>query len=285
MAKVNFDSNSKELFSSYQEALKNNEFKKLVKRLKINDDLAMKYTSKLENTVWELKNCKNCKGLVFCKNKVEGHVDYPILRNGKLVFNLIPCKYQQEVSLKDRSKENICIKDITLDDKRRLPVIKWIKEFLTKLENNEKLKGLYLHGNFGCGKTFILKALFNELAKRRSTCEVVYFPELLRDLKSDFDDFGSKMEYLMEVDFLLLDDIGAEKVTEWGRDEILGTILQYRMNNKKVTFFTSNLDINELEIHLANSGSSVDGVKARRIIERIKCLTDDMELIGENKRV
>ena len=28
---------------------------------------------------------------------------------------------------------------------------------------------------------------------------------------------------------LLIDDLGAEGVTSWSRDEILGTILQYRM--------------------------------------------------------
>ena len=88
----------------------------------------------------------------------------------------------------------------------------------------------------------------------------------------------------MQVDLLLLDDLGAEKVTEWGRDEILGTILQNRMNNHKTTFFTSNLTISELEEHLSLSSSGVDKVKARRIIERIKQLSTDMELISENRR-
>ena len=35
---------------------------------------------------------------------------------------------------------------------------------------------------------------------------------------------------------LLLDDIGAETVTEWSRDEVLGTILQYRMEEKRLHF-------------------------------------------------
>ena len=88
----------------------------------------------------------------------------------------------------------------------------------------------------------------------------------------------------MNVDILLIDDIGAEKVTEWSRDEVLGTILQNRMNNHKTTFFTSNLTIKELEQHLSLVNNGVDFVKARRIIERIKQLTLDMELISENRR-
>ena len=64
------------------------------------------------------------------------------------------------------------------------------------------------------------------------------------------------------------DDIGAEKVTEWSRDEILGTLLQHRMNNYKTTFFTSNLTIEELEQHLIISSNIDEKVKARRIIEK-----------------
>ena len=92
------------------------------------------------------------------------------------------------------------------------------------------------------------------------------------------------MNYLQNVDLLLIDDIGAESVTVWGRDEILGTILQYRMNNKLTTFFTSNLNIEELETHLSLTKDSEDKVKSRRIIERIKQLTDDIELVSINRR-
>ena len=127
--------------------------------------------------------------------------------------------------------------------------------------------------------------MLNELAhKKQATIEIVYVADMLRDLKEDWENFSYKMKYLMQVDLLLLDDLGAEKVTEWGRDEILGTILQNRMNNHKTTFFTSNLTISELEEHLSLSSSGVDKVKARRIIERIKQLSTDMELISENRR-
>ena len=83
---------------------------------------------------------------------------------------------------------------------------------------------------------------------------------------------------------MLIDDIGAEKVTEWGRDEILGTILQTRMNKNLITFFTSNLTIDELLKHLSLTKDKEDLVKAKRIVERIKYLTDDLELLGNNYR-
>ncbi|MBR6072899.1 MAG: primosomal protein DnaI, partial [Bacilli bacterium] len=78
--------------------------------------------------------------------------------------------------------------------------------------------------------------------------------------------------------------IGAESVTAWSRDEVLQTILQYRMDEELPTFFTSNLTIDELERHLSETKDNIDKVKARRIIERIKQLTDDIEIISDNRR-
>ena len=57
-----------------------------------------------------------------------------------------------------------------------------------------------------------------------------------------------------------IDDIGAETTTSWGRDEVLGTILQYRMQEGLVTFFTSNFTMDELEEHFSVSKGSNDSV-------------------------
>ena len=89
---------------------------------------------------------------------------------------------------------------------------------------------------------------------------------------------------IKRVEILLIDDIGAETMTEWSRDEVLGTILQYRMQEGLVTFFTSNFSIKDLEEHFSVSSKGIEKVKAKRIIERIKHLTIEMTLVSENKR-
>ena len=281
----------KSLEDNYKEACKDIKFRRLVKTIKAKDEEAMKYTSSLEETVKELNNCTNCEGLVYCKNRLEGHVFYPEHDSYQIKFSYAPCKYQKEMLEKQKNRLtrekdifNASFSDIDITDKKRVKVIKWLKNFYDTYDKNEVFKGLYLHGNFGCGKTYLISALFNELSKKRISTEIVYFPELLRDIKSDFDTFADRIEYLENVDLLLIDDIGAEKVTEWSRDEILGTILQKRMNNYKTTFFTSNLNIEELERHLRINSYSDDEIKARRIIERVRQLTEDMELISENRR-
>ena len=111
-----------------------------------------------------------------------------------------------------------------------------------------------------------------------------FYDELMKAEVVKPKDFEEKFEFAKKADLLLLDDIGAENISSWSRDEILGPIIQYRMDEKLPTFFTSNLSIEELEVHLSESKDKIDKIKAKRIIERIKFITDDLTLISENKR-
>ncbi len=286
------------LYRDYVASLKDSEFKKLVNKLKISDEIGMKYTSKLEHTLSNLKNCENCKNLFECTNEVNGCVYYPKKDQDKLEFNYVTCKYKNKAIKLEKIKKskifglsndlaNAKMSEIDITDQKRVEIIKFLKKFYD-LYPKEK-KGLYLHGSFGSGKTYLVSALFNELSKKDYNAILVYFPELLSKLKSSFENsednsFKEILDSVKTCDLLLIDDIGAETVTSWSRDEILGTILQYRMENSLSTFFTSNLNIDELEIHLSLTKNNVDKVKARRIIERIKQLSLDMELVSVNRR-
>ena len=283
----------KELRENYRANLKDAIFSDLVIKNKIKEEVGMLYNSDLEDSAKELKNCHECKGLYECKNKVMGHYMYPKVTGNIIDMVYVPCKYKKEndrlLELKNTANKellNARFKEIDVKDKNRVEVIKWIKKFYDEFDIYKDMKGLYLHGSFGSGKSFLIYALLNELnINKKIPFVALYFPDVLKDLKEDWDTYNSKMEKYSTVPVLLLDDIGAEQVSEWGRDEVLGTILQNRMNNHLTTFFTSNLTIDELEYHLSLAKSSLDKVKARRIIERIKQLTQDMEIITDNKRI
>lgn len=282
----------KELLETYRENLEDKTFSDLVIKNKIKEEVGSLYNSDLEDSVGELKNCSQCKGLFECKNKVMGHYLYPKLMGKIIDLVYVPCQYKKENDklLEEKNTANkeflqARFKNIDVKDKNRVEVIKWIKKFYDEYDFYKDMKGLYLHGSFGSGKSFLIYALLNELKENKKVDFVaLYFPEVLRDLKEDWDTYRDKMDRYSTVPVLLLDDIGAEQVSEWGRDEVLGTILQNRMNNHLTTFFTSNLTIEELEYHLSLAKSNLDKVKARRIIERIKQLSVDIELITNNKR-
>lgn len=288
--------NDYELKKNFDEAYKDDTFKNIVNKIKLPKEELIKYTSLIKDCSVELKNCENCKNIMECKNTVTGYVYYPSLEQNNLVFSYIACKYKKKLEKERAYQNNVMIvdmpkeildasmKNIYTDDKNRLETIKWLTTFIKKYEMGEKTKGLYLTGNFGCGKTYLVAACFNELAKKGKKVAIVYYPEFLRELKESFsDDFKNIFNKTKKAELLLIDDIGAETTTNWNRDEILGTILQYRMQESLPTFFTSNLSIKELEEHLAGSDSE-GKIKARRIIERIKYLTDNITMIAENRR-
>lgn len=285
------------LTKSFQDACSDKEFYKYVNSLNIKEDILIKYTSNLQESFIEWKNCSKCKNLKTCKNKVKGY-QYTPINDGKIInFSYDAClklnkelqenAYKENLDLYEMPKEikNASFKDIYKDDKARLPIIKYFKEFIDNYDNEEKPKGLYLNGSFGSGKTYLIAALFNEMAKKGVRSILIYYPEFLRNLKSSFNtNYSDKFNEIKKVPLLLLDDIGAENCSNWSRDEVLGPIIQYRMENHLPTFFTSNLTLEELERLLSITSSGVDKVKARRIIERIKQLTTNIELISKNRR-
>ncbi len=286
------------LKSDYAVAVKDDNFKKLINTLKIKEEIAIKYTSKLERCVSELGKCAKCKSLLACQNRVTGMVYYPkVMSDGSLEFNYVACKYKKK-DLEEKAEINSSFFEMPYDIKKakmsnievetkRAKIIKWLKKFYDSYQKGEKLKGLYLYGNFGSGKTYLISALLNELSKLNYSVVIIYYPELIRSIKESFssgEDFYDRMAEIKKCDLLLLDDIGAESVTSWNRDEILGTILQYRMDNKLATFFTSNLSLEDLESHLVIKDNAEEKIKARRIMERIKQLSEYMELFGENRR-
>ncbi len=291
--------NTRALEKSFHEACSDKEFYEFVEKLNVKDEILMKYTSRLEECFKESKNCQKCRNSVFCKNKISGYFLMPKTVGERLDFSYVACsktvrneernKYKENLGFFDISKEiaDASFKNIYKDDKKRLPIIKYFKTFMDQYKKGDNPKGLYLTGSFGSGKTYLIASLFNEMAHNGVVSAFVYYPEFLRSLKSSFgtgSSYEEKFNYIKKVPLLLLDDIGAENATVWSRDEVLGPILQYRMEEDLPTFFTSNLTLDELENNLSNIPGGVSKVKARRIVERIKQLTQEMELVSKNRR-
>lgn len=289
------------LDEAYDEALENEDFKEFVCKLKIKREILKKYTSLLEECSREYGNCISCPGLEACQNKIMGYAKMPKVNGDTLEFVYRPCKYKKKIDKEEvlysntklfnlpKEIKEASIKKIYKTDKNRYQTILWLTNFIKKYKKDVHQKGLYLCGNFGCGKTYLIAAIFNELGKDGVKSAIVFWPEFLNSLKSSFNssfkgEFNSKYNYIKKVPLLLIDDLGAEAATAWSRDEILCPILQYRMDEKLPTFFTSNLDLKALENHLAITSKGDEVIKAGRVISRIKQLTEYQEMISKNLR-
>ena len=290
----------KALATNFAKALKDEEFVKVANDLKVSDEVKSRYTSNLWEVVMINKTCAKCNGLANCPYDIKGLRKVAIANNDSINFMYKTCDYKEKDDKEKAYLKNVytykmakeireaSFKNIYKDDSSRLETIKYLKKFYDSYNKGEIIKGLYLYGNFGCGKTYLISALFNELAKKGVQSTIIYFPEFLRSLKASFsnidDNYQERFDAVKEANLLLLDDIGAEKLTDWARDEVLGVILQYRMEEHLPTFFTSNLSLKELEEHLQIGKSSEDKIKARRIIERVKYLTENIEMNSVNRR-
>lgn len=239
--------------------------------------------------------CSNCKKLDNCKQNHIGYypsIDY----NGcQMEINYLPCSYKQkELDILEKSKNLECyscnINNFDLDDfyinEARKLVLQEVKECINNIKNSIPTKGLFLHGKYGCGKTYILAYLARNLANNGHKVILAYYPDLVRILKSSITNGNLEpiVEKLKEVEVLILDDFGGEVMTSFIRDEVLGVILQDRMVNNRLTFMSSNLDEKSLVEHLKESNKDVDNLRASRIYERMRSLMKFIELNDQNYR-
>lgn len=264
----------------------------------INQTMIDKSMSKLYEYINQSKDCNKCDSLDNCINFMKGyHPDLVLERNSiDVVYKRCPRKIMADEKKKNEKliKSLYVPRDIleaTFEDfegdSGRLDAGDKAATFLMNYEAGKKPKGLYLYGKFGVGKSYLLGAIANELAKKQISSMIVYVPELLREMKSSIADstLNEKIEALKREPILMLDDIGAEAVSSWTRDEVLGPILQFRMLESLPTFFTSNFNFGELEHHLTYSQrGEEEKMKARRIMERIRSLSVPVMVDGPNRR-
>jgi len=262
----------------------------------LNIELLPSFMGDLDEFLKNKNNCEGCAGLKNCCQPVRGH--YPILESklGRLKVTYTPCNFEKSSAyLKNiqsfympSAVKKAKFEDAFEDKSREMPML-GVMSFMNEYLSKKTGKGIYFHGSHGTGKTYMMAAVANELAKSGVTSALVYFPELIAQIKSSFGSEGVNSNQIIEdlknVPVLMLDDIGAESVTSWMRDEILGRILNYRMQQELPTFFTSNFDYKELEEHYKQTQKGeYEPLKAARIMERIKALSTPISMIGKNYR-
>lgn len=132
-------------------------------------------------------------------------------------------------------------------------------------------KGLFIYGNSGVGKTYFCHALANA----KNDIHVSNFIDLLSEfrdwIKKGF--YSEKIDELCKENYLVIDDMGAEKITEFVF-EFVYTIINKRYENMKRTVITTNLSLDDFQERYGD-----------RILSRIAEMCVMIELKGKNKRI
>ena len=236
--------------------------------------------------------CQGCQSLQNCRKDNQGMKKNLVYRDGEVILELESCLYGKALERRRLLLEKFVITnvndDILLTDLTSLEIVKKANSLspngqntlghILKYLQEPNDKGLFLHGEMGTGKTTLLAGLMNSLAKKGKEIGFIHFPTYLIDLKASFStgDTEYAMERLMKVDYLLLDGIGEENVTVWSRDEILLTILSYRLLNHLPTFFTSMYGFkDQKKVYTIKKG---DEIRANTIISKLKALSIEIML-------
>ncbi|NEU29863.1 primosomal protein DnaI [bacterium LRH843] len=270
----------------------------LQKHPDVSDEMIELGLVKLYEFQKERKSCSACPGLEHCPNMMKGYQPELSIQRGALDLHYHVCTLKEEVEeqkLQQQLMKSLYVpKDIlaarfdSLDrDPKRAEASHKALSFALNVNPGEDGQGLYFYGKFGVGKTHIMGAVMNALRGRKIDSLIVYTPDFFREMRQAISDgtFQQKLDMVKSAKVLILDDIGAETITGWVRDDVLGAILQHRMLEKLPTLFTSNYDYDELEGHLAYSDrGGIEELKAKRIMERIKHFTTFVSVEGKNRR-
>ena len=160
-------------------------------------------------------------------------------------------------------------------------------------------KGLLLMGPSGVGKTFLVAAFIHEIIFHRGIpAHFRDFFHLLADLRSGYSQDKPEVELLgplMEVEVLVIDELGKGRNSPWEQN-ILDVIISQRYNNQKTTIFTSNYTESR-KTTLVEKVRGKDGLEGDnetrdtlldrigpRIHSRLKEMCDFLNLIGQDRR-
>ncbi|MBE0448769.1 MAG: ATP-binding protein [Actinobacteria bacterium] len=125
------------------------------------------------------------------------------------------------------------------------------KDFIACFDDRlAKGDGLLFYGPVGTGKSHLAAAIVNALILERRSAIFQSVPELLSRLRATYSDRAKEREAtllraLEVAELVVLDDIGAEKWSEWV-EEKLYSIIDSRYRAKKPLIITSNLTLDEM---------------------------------------
>lgn len=275
---------------------KNKELNDFITSNNIDDKFIEKNINIFLDAKESLDKCVNCKGLYMCSQKKQGE-KVSLTLDDVLLSEIEYCKYYlaelrlnniiNKFSYTDIPSKliDLSLDDIELDNESIKGLFVEVNNILDGIRN----KGLYIYGDLGVGKTYISIALANELLKQNKKVAFVktnnFINEMRRLIVSDGSKYNNIINSLKKVDILILDDIGSESVSSFSRDDILFNILDYRMENKSLTIFTSNLTKEDLLKHYRYDKADKSSInRAKRLLERIDILADDYCLLGNNRR-
>jgi DNA replication protein DnaC len=158
-------------------------------------------------------------------------------------------------------------------------VLDAVREFADQVEDRlDSGKGLWLMGDVGTGKTTLAMLVSKAAAEAGRTVAIYSLPRLLARIRRTYDGEPGEDSYLeffdrlTSVDLLHIDDLGAEKRSDWVLEQLYA-IVDERYQSQRSMVVTSNLDYDQLKEQIGS-----------RVVSRLTEMCEELPLWGDDLR-
>ncbi|HEY8082405.1 MAG TPA: ATP-binding protein [Solirubrobacterales bacterium] len=174
-------------------------------------------------------------------------------------------------------------------------VVNAVQTFVDELDEKLALgEGMWLMGNTGTGKTTLGMLVAREALAAGKTVAIYFTPKLLTRIRQTYQAADSEDAYdaffkrLTSVDLLYIDDLGAERHTDWVIEQLYALVNE-RYEAKRSMLVTSNADSDEDKGKepLVDKGLQQlkEQIGARTVSRLIEICGDPLPLFGPDRRV
>jgi len=170
------------------------------------------------------------------------------------------------------------ISDMERDLEKKMAVTH-VKAFIDGLDNNlREGRGLWIFGGTGTGKTTLAMLISKAALEAGKTVAIYSLPKLLARIRRTYDSepggdsYLSLFGQLTSVDLLHIDDLGAEKRSDWVLEQLYALVNE-RYESQRSILVTTNLKLEELEAQIG-----------ARTVSRLSQMCDLVELRGPDSR-
>jgi DNA replication protein DnaC len=152
----------------------------------------------------------------------------------------------------------------------------YVKDIDAKLEAG---KGLWLFGDVGTGKTSLAMLVSKAALDAGRSVAIYSLPRLLSDIKETYEDrsessYMQLFERVVGVDLLHIDDLGAEKRTDWVLEQLYSIINERWQEQRSIIVTTNLFDVDELRDQIGP-----------RTVSRLHEMCDLIPIMGRDRRM